>query len=132
MLQFRCVSLGRPTPQNTLQAIVSLQVLSTQGGAVTGRGREGVGRSGVCGVALLGFGRAHLTADNDKRAAATEAEAATNVAVNSCQRRIEPSEQRNSAVAPATLSLAVAVATEAVAGAGAEAEAEADSLDSAQ
>lgn len=89
----------------------------------------------MCGVALLGFGRAHLTADNDKRAAATEAaEAATNVAVNSCQRRIEPSEQRSSAVAPATLSLAVAVATEAVAGAesGAEAEAEADSLDSAQ
>lgn len=84
----------------------------------------------MCGVALLGFGRAHLTADNDKRAAATEAatataEAATNVAVNSCQRRIEPSEQRSSAVAPATLSLAVAVATEAVAGAGAGAEAEA-------
>lgn len=81
----------------------------------------------MCGVALLGFGRAHLTADNDKRAAATEAtataEAATNVAVNSCQRRIEPSEQRSSAVAPATLSLAVAVATEAIAGAGAEAEA---------
>lgn len=127
MLQFRCVSLGRPTPQNTLQAIVSLQVLSTQGGSVTGG--EGMG---VCGVALLGFGRAHLTADNDKRAATATAEAATNVAVNSCQRRIEPSEQRSSAVAPATLSLAVAVATEAVAGAGAEAEAEADSLDSAQ
>lgn len=88
----------------------------------------------MCGVALLGFGRAHLTADNDKRAAAATAEAATNVAVNSCQRRIEPSEQRSSAVAPATLSLAVAVATEAVAGAGpgAEAEAEAGSLDSAQ
>lgn len=84
----------------------------------------------MCGVALLGFGRAHLTADNDKRAAATATEAATNVAVNSCQRRIEPSEQRGSAVAPATLSLAVAVATEAES--GAEAEAEADSLDSAQ
>lgn len=76
----------------------------------------------MCGVALLGFGRAHLTADNDKRAAAT-AEAATNVAVNSCQRRIEPSEQRNSAVAPATLSLAVAVGAVDEAGPGAEAEA---------
>lgn len=87
----------------------------------------------MCGVALLGFGRAHLTADNDKRAAATAtAEAATNVAVNSCQRRIEPSEQRSSAVAPATLSLAVAVGAVDEAGPGAEAEAEADSLDSAQ
>lgn len=87
----------------------------------------------MCGVALLGFGRAHLTADNDKRAAAAAtAEAATNVAVNSCQRRIEPSEQRSSAVAPATLSLAVAVGAAAEAESGAEAEAEADSLDSAQ
>lgn len=86
----------------------------------------------MCGVALLGFGRAHLTADNDKRAAATAAEAATNVAVNSCQRPIEPSEQRSSAVAPATLSLAVAVGAAAEAESGAEAEAEADSLDSAQ
>lgn len=86
----------------------------------------------MCGVALLGFGRAHLTADNDKRAAATATEAATNVAVNSCQRRIEPSEQRGSAVAPATLSLAVAVGAVDEAGPGAEAEAEADSLDSAQ
>lgn len=83
----------------------------------------------MCGVALLGFGRAHLTADNDKRAAT---EAATNVAVNSCQRRIEPSEQRSSAVAPATLSLAVAVGAVDEAESGAEAEAEADSLDSAQ
>lgn len=68
------------------------------------------------------FGRAHLTADNDKRAAATATEAATNVAVNSCQRRIEPSEQRSGAVAPATLSLAVAVGAEGEAKAGAGAE----------
>lgn len=54
MLQFRCVSLGRPTPQNTLQAIVSLQVLSTQGGEGGGGGL--LGRSGVCGVALVGLG----------------------------------------------------------------------------
>lgn len=53
MLQFRCVSLGRPTPQNTLQAIVSLQVLSTQGGHRGGF----LGRSGVCGVALVGLGK---------------------------------------------------------------------------
>lgn len=77
------------------------------------------------------FGRAHLTADNDKRAAATATEAATNVAVNSCQRRIEPSEQRSGAVAPATLSLAVAVGAEAEAGAGAEGSV-AGRLDSAQ